>query len=73
MENKMNKDNQKFLNEVFYKYWMMRVPELDELEAIDHLEWELRSMEMGFSFKHKGNKEMLNNFLKEKKVKYRVK
>lgn len=40
----MNRYSQNFLKEVFYKYWMCRVPELDEDEAIDHLEWELRSM-----------------------------
>lgn len=66
----MNKDNQKFLKEVFYKYWMLRVPELDEDEAIDHLEWELMPI---CDLRHKGNKKLLRDFLKEKKVRFIVK
>ena len=42
----MKRTNQKFLQRVFYTYWMARVPELEELEAIDHLEWELRNMNL---------------------------
>ncbi len=69
----MKRENQSFLKEVFYKYWMERVPELDEFEAIDHLEWELRSMglvpdlEKGKTSRQ--TKRRLKSFFKEKKIK----
>lgn len=37
------KQENKLLKKVFYEYWKYRVPELDEDEAIDHLEYELRN------------------------------
>lgn len=69
----MKRENQNFLKEVFYKYWMERVPELDEFEAIDHLEWELRSMghipDLEKGKVSRKTKRRLKAFLKEKGIK----
>lgn len=68
----MKRVDQNFLKEVFYKYWMVRVPELDESEAIDHLEWELRNL--GFApvllngKTSRQTKKRLKNFLKSKGI-----
>jgi len=66
--------NSSFLKEVFYIYWMSRVPHLDEFEAIDHLEWELRSMSLTPPLKNgnrsKSTENNLKNFLKEKGIEY---
>jgi hypothetical protein len=64
----MNKDNQHFLKEVFYQYWMDRVPELEEFEAIDHLAYDL----LAHSLTSAIEKKELKKFLEEKKVKFEV-
>ena len=73
----MNKENNKYLQITFYMYWMSRVPELDEAEAIDHLNWELRALSLipalsksGTSGRRTINK--LKAFLKEKNVDYTI-
>lgn len=69
----MKRENQNFLKEVFYKYWMQRVPELDEFEAIDHLEWELRTMgyvpDLQKCKTSSRTKRRLKQFLKDKGIK----
>lgn len=70
----MKRENQNFLKEVFYKYWMKRVPKLDEFEAIDHLEWELRNLSLIPDLGKEGTisketKKELRVFIKEKKIK----
>lgn len=62
-----------YLKEIFYFYWMTRVPELDELEAIDHLEWELRSCNFIPELSKGGtvssrSKKLLKRFLKDKNI-----
>jgi hypothetical protein len=69
----VKKENSKFLSEVFYKYWMTRVPELDELEAIDHLEWDLRNQSLVPQLvkckTSSETKKSLKTFFKTKKIK----
>jgi hypothetical protein len=68
----MNRENQHFLKEVFYRYWMDRVPQLDEFEAIDHLEWEIRIAPLKNGRRNTETVKRLRKFLKEKKVKFEV-
>lgn len=68
----MKRQDQDFLKKVFYKYWMERVPELDEGEAIDHLDWDLRTLGYIPQLKNcrtsRETKKRLQLFLKEKGI-----
>lgn len=68
----MTRDNHHFLQVVEYYYWMDRMPELTEFEAIDHLEMEIRISELKNGRKDPETRKRLKKFLKKKKVKFEV-
>lgn len=72
----MNKYNRNFLQKVFYLYWMERVPELEEIEAIDHLWFDILcsgwSQPTGKDRLDKKDKKRLKKFLKEKGIKFDI-
>lgn len=74
----MKKEDLHHLKKTFYTYWMSRVPELDEGEAIDHLEWELRNMSITpaldtkTSSYSKQTKRAVREFLKQKNINFKL-
>lgn len=74
----MKKEDLYDLKKLFYTYWMSRVPELNEGEAIDHLEWELRTMKITPDLDSKTGsyskqtKKSVKEFLKNKNIKFKL-